>query len=102
MHTRLLMPGLLVAALIVSLLSGFVSTALAIDLDYERENRWAEQVLPSILVGDPLWIEQPNGVLRVGSRRVISKHSICPRRRAVLDSNLQNMFVRRDKQVAPQ
>ena len=33
----------------------------AIDLDYERENRWAEQVLPSILVGDPLWIEQPNG-----------------------------------------
>jgi pimeloyl-ACP methyl ester carboxylesterase len=35
--------------------------ALAYDLDYERETRWAEQVLPSILVGDPLWIEQPNG-----------------------------------------
>ena len=35
--------------------------ALAIDLDYERETRWAEQVLPSILVGDPVWIEQPNG-----------------------------------------
>ncbi len=35
--------------------------APAIDLDYERETRWAEQVLPSILVGDPLWIEQPNG-----------------------------------------
>lgn len=35
--------------------------ALAIQLDYERETRWAEQVLPSILVGDPVWIEQPNG-----------------------------------------
>jgi pimeloyl-ACP methyl ester carboxylesterase len=60
MITRLLMPGLLVSAL-VSLLTGFAPPALAIDLDYERENRWAEQVLPSILVGDPLWIEQPNG-----------------------------------------
>lgn len=38
-----------------------VSPAYAIDLDYERENRWADQVLPSILVGDPVWIEQPNG-----------------------------------------
>ncbi|NIO42036.1 MAG: hypothetical protein GTO41_18850, partial [Burkholderiales bacterium] len=37
------------------------TAALAIDLDYERENRWAEQVLPSILVGDPVWIEQANG-----------------------------------------
>ena len=36
-------------------------SALALDLDYERETRWAEQVLPSILVGDPVWIEQPNG-----------------------------------------
>ncbi len=35
--------------------------ALAINLDYERETRWAEQVLPSILVGDPEWIEQSNG-----------------------------------------
>ena len=38
-----------------------LTSALAIDLDYERENRWAEQVLPSILVGDPVWIEQANG-----------------------------------------
>ena len=34
---------------------------LAIELDYERETRWAEQVIPPILVGDPVWIEQPNG-----------------------------------------
>ena len=55
-----------VIALSVSLpwfgaLAGLVTPAQAIDLDYERENRWAEQVLPSILVGDPVWIEQPNG-----------------------------------------
>lgn len=67
MIIRLLMSGLRVPALILplllvcSVLPGFVSPVLAIDLDYERENRWAEQVLPSILVGDPLWIEQPNG-----------------------------------------
>ena len=48
--------------LLILLCSFFASpSVLAIDLDYERETRWAEQVLPSILVGDPLWIEQPNG-----------------------------------------
>lgn len=30
-------------------------------LDYEREKRWADQVLPSILVGEVVWIKQPNG-----------------------------------------
>ena len=30
-------------------------------LDYEREKRWADQVLPSILVGDVVWIKQDNG-----------------------------------------
>ncbi len=38
-----------------------IPSAVAINLDYDRETRWAEQVLPSILVGDPLWIEQSNG-----------------------------------------
>jgi pimeloyl-ACP methyl ester carboxylesterase len=38
-----------------------IPSALAINLDYDRETRWAEQILPSILVGDPQWIEQPNG-----------------------------------------
>ncbi|MGD2140020.1 MAG: DUF3530 family protein [Burkholderiales bacterium] len=36
-------------------------SAFAIEMDYERENRWAEQILPSVLVGDPVWIEQANG-----------------------------------------
>ncbi|MGH8679071.1 MAG: alpha/beta hydrolase [Burkholderiales bacterium] len=29
--------------------------------DYEREQRWAEQILPAILVGEPTWIKQSNG-----------------------------------------
>jgi len=29
--------------------------------DYEREKRWADQVLPAILIGDVVWIRQPNG-----------------------------------------
>jgi pimeloyl-ACP methyl ester carboxylesterase len=52
MTTRLLI-------LLLSLVA--MPSALAIELDYERETRWAEQILPSILVGDPMWIEQPNG-----------------------------------------
>jgi hypothetical protein len=29
--------------------------------DYEREANWADQIIPSIIVGDPVWIEQTNG-----------------------------------------
>ncbi len=38
-----------------------VSLAFAVEPDYEREKRWAEQILPAILVGEPVWIEQANG-----------------------------------------
>jgi len=56
------MTNRILAPLLALVLAGlFLPTALAIDLDYERETRWAEQILPSILVGDPVWIEQPNG-----------------------------------------
>lgn len=37
------------------------STALAVEPDYEREKRWADQILPAILVGNPIWIKQSNG-----------------------------------------
>lgn len=30
-------------------------------MDYEREKRWAEQILPSVLIGEPVWIKQKNG-----------------------------------------
>jgi pimeloyl-ACP methyl ester carboxylesterase len=40
-------------ALIFSL-SGFAA-------DYQREQRWADQIVPSIMVGDPVWLTQTNG-----------------------------------------
>lgn len=30
-------------------------------MDYEREQRWSEQILPAVLVGEPVWIKQNNG-----------------------------------------
>lgn len=41
------------------LLAFFSITAQAVD--YEREKRWADQILPAVLVGDPVWIKQANG-----------------------------------------
>jgi pimeloyl-ACP methyl ester carboxylesterase len=29
--------------------------------DYEREQRWADQILPALMVGDAVWLEQKNG-----------------------------------------
>lgn len=42
------------------LILGFAATAV-FAADYEREQRWAEQIMPAILIGDPIWIEQENG-----------------------------------------
>ncbi len=61
MTKRLASFCLSLSGLSVLAMSWLATAAFAIDLDYERENRWAEQVLPSILVGDPVWIEQANG-----------------------------------------
>jgi pimeloyl-ACP methyl ester carboxylesterase len=36
----------------------FASSALAQQPDYEREKRWADQIVPSVLVGDVVWINQ--------------------------------------------
>ena len=35
--------------------------ALAWGQDYEREQRWADQILPGLMVGDAVWLEQKNG-----------------------------------------
>jgi pimeloyl-ACP methyl ester carboxylesterase len=43
------------------LLSLAATLGLAVEPDYEREKRWADQILPAILVGDPVWITQGNG-----------------------------------------
>jgi pimeloyl-ACP methyl ester carboxylesterase len=38
-----------------------VMAAASHALDYEREKRWADQILPAVLVGEVVWIKQPNG-----------------------------------------
>ncbi len=46
---------ILVAILMLALcLSAFA-------MDYEREKRWSDQILPAVLVGDPVWIKQKSG-----------------------------------------
>ena len=43
-------------ALVFLCLSG-----LAWAQDYEREQRWADQILPSLMIGDAVWLEQKEG-----------------------------------------
>jgi pimeloyl-ACP methyl ester carboxylesterase len=38
-----------------------LSSLHAVAADYSRERKWADEVLPSVLVGDPVWLEQANG-----------------------------------------
>lgn len=38
-----------------------ISCASAIAMDYEREKRWSDQILPAVLVGEPVWMKQKNG-----------------------------------------
>ena len=33
----------------------------ALPQDYEREKRWADDILPTLMVGDAVWLEQKNG-----------------------------------------
>jgi len=49
---------LLAAATLASFLA---STRSAVAQDYEREQRWADQILPALMVGDAVWLEQANG-----------------------------------------
>lgn len=42
----------------------FISLLLALPAfasDFEREKKWADEVLPSVLTGDPVWLELSNG-----------------------------------------
>ena len=29
--------------------------------DYDREKRWADEIVPSLMAGDAVWLEQKNG-----------------------------------------
>ena len=44
---------------VVALLSCFA--ALAFAQDYEREKRWADEVVPGLVVGDAVWIDAASG-----------------------------------------
>jgi len=46
----------LLIAVVLMILSG-----LAIAQDYEREQRWADQILPALMVGDAVWLQQKDG-----------------------------------------
>ena len=39
----------------------FLIAATANAQDYPREKRWADQILPALMVGEGVWIEQSNG-----------------------------------------
>ncbi|TCJ17195.1 DUF3530 family protein [Parasulfuritortus cantonensis] len=42
-------------------LAALLASLNACAADYAREQKWADEVLPSVLVGDPVWLAQANG-----------------------------------------
>jgi pimeloyl-ACP methyl ester carboxylesterase len=47
------------AVFILAILCG--STVRAQQPDYEREKRWADQIVPAVLIGDVVWLKQKSG-----------------------------------------
>lgn len=50
-----------------------VLSAPAVAVDYEREKRWSDQIVPAVLVGDPVWIKQKSGHEFLGLYTVADK-----------------------------
>ena len=46
---------------IVWILMLLMMTSSAFAADYAREKKWADEVVPGVVVGDPVYLEQPNG-----------------------------------------
>ncbi|MEW5788257.1 MAG: alpha/beta fold hydrolase [Pseudomonadota bacterium] len=46
---------------ITALLLGLLLALPALSADYAREKKWADEILPSVLTGDPVWLEVPTG-----------------------------------------
>ena len=44
----------------IVLMLGALVAGLALASDYAREQKWADEILPAVLVGDPVWLEGPN------------------------------------------
>jgi len=43
----------------MALLLGMSMAGLALASDYAREKKWADEILPAVLVGDPVWLDGP-------------------------------------------
>lgn len=46
---------------VVVFLSLFLATAALAASDYAREKKWADEILPSVLVGDAVWLDEADG-----------------------------------------
>jgi pimeloyl-ACP methyl ester carboxylesterase len=44
-----------------ALLFALLFTLPSLAADYAREQKWADEILPAVLTGDPVWLEQANG-----------------------------------------
>ena len=50
-----------IVAVVLILFSALACTQEGRAQDYEREQRWADQTLPTLLIGDAVWLQQKNG-----------------------------------------
>jgi pimeloyl-ACP methyl ester carboxylesterase len=46
---------------LIALMVAALVTAQAGASDYAREKKWADEILPAVLVGDPVWLDGPGG-----------------------------------------
>jgi pimeloyl-ACP methyl ester carboxylesterase len=44
---------------LIALMLGMVTASLATAGDFAREKKWADEILPSVLVGEPVWLDGP-------------------------------------------
>jgi pimeloyl-ACP methyl ester carboxylesterase len=58
--------------LVVLLLAASVP---ALAQDHEREQRWADQILPGLMIGDAVWLQQANG------HKFLTLYTVAPRPR---------------------
>lgn len=44
---------------LITLFAGVLLAGMAVASDYAREKKWADEILPAVLVGDPVWLDGP-------------------------------------------
>jgi len=48
---------------LIALILGALVACLAVASDVAREKKWAEEILPAVLVGEPVWLQGRGGQL---------------------------------------